>query len=298
MDDKSTLISMGFPEKKVLKALKVTKNAGLQPAMDWLIANSDKPDNDDEDEEDQGEITPDQVTAQSLKCDDCDRLLRDATAAEMHAIKTGHQNFSESTSIIKPLTAEEKAKKLEELKKRMELRKEEKRLAEIEEQKNQEKVRRTTGVEMQAIREKLEAEEMAKQVELRRREKEEDRIAKALIRKQLEADKLERKRLAEEKKLLAQGIQPEKPVVKAAPVVKDVNYSDARIQIRIPNAPPLTHTFDANDKLSVVYQFVRPHYSGEFKLFQTFPRKALDGPCLDQTLKDLKLVPSAALVLQ
>ena len=57
----------------------------------------------------------------------------------MHAIKTSHQNFSESTQAIKPLTEEEKKQKLEELKQRMALKREEKRLAEIGEQKEKEK---------------------------------------------------------------------------------------------------------------------------------------------------------------
>ena len=180
---------MGFDPSKVDLALKKTSNSGLQPAMDWLIANPDY-----QEQEDNGEITTAELTAQSLKCNDCNRLLRDTTAAEMHAIKTQHQNFSECTEAIKALTAEEKAQKLKELQIKLAARKEEKRLAEIEEQKNRENVRRTTGVEMQLIKEKLAEEEMKKQVAERKYLKEQDRIAKEQVRKQLEADKLERKR--------------------------------------------------------------------------------------------------------
>lgn len=42
--------------------------------------------------------------ANSLKCDDCGRMLRDTTAAQAHATRTGHQNFSQSTEVIKPLS--------------------------------------------------------------------------------------------------------------------------------------------------------------------------------------------------
>jgi hypothetical protein len=58
------------------------------------------------------------------------------------------------------LSAEEKAMKVEALKERMSARKEQKRLDAIEEDKRKETVRRTTGSEMQLIREKLEREQM------------------------------------------------------------------------------------------------------------------------------------------
>ncbi len=50
--------------------------------------------------------------------------------------------------------------KVEALKERMSARKEQKRLDAIEEDKRKETVRRTTGSEMQLIREKLEREQM------------------------------------------------------------------------------------------------------------------------------------------
>jgi hypothetical protein len=55
---------------------------------------------------DDGEIDANSAstTANSLKCDDCGRFFRNADAAQMHAEKSGHQNFSESTEKIKPLT--------------------------------------------------------------------------------------------------------------------------------------------------------------------------------------------------
>lgn len=55
-------------------------------------------------------------------------------------------------------------------------------------------VRRTTGAEMQLIKEKLEQEQMAKHVLEMKIRKEEDRKAKEQIKRQLEMDKLERAR--------------------------------------------------------------------------------------------------------
>lgn len=55
--------------------------------------------------------------------------------------------------------------------------------------------------------------------------------------------------------------------------------------------------FQASDKLSAVYDFVRGHRQGDFKLMTTFPRKVLDGADLEKSLTDLQLVPSGALAV-
>lgn len=93
------------------------------------------------------------------------------------------------------------------------------------------------------------------------------------------------------------SVAPSKPV---APVVSTSGYTETRIQIRLPEGPPLTQTFDVSAKLSAVYDFIVKSRSitANFKLMTTFPRKVLDGPEKEKSLKDLNLVPSAALVLQ
>jgi UBX domain-containing protein 1/4 len=128
---------MGFTEEMVAKALKKTRNAGLQPAMDWLLEHGD----DADDMEDEVEET------------------QEIPAAD------------QPPAVV--LTEEERKVKLEELKVKMAAKREQKRLQAIEDEKSKEKVRRTTGQEMQAIKEKLQADEMAKQVAERKREKDE-----------------------------------------------------------------------------------------------------------------------------
>ncbi|KAJ3106403.1 hypothetical protein HDU97_006388 [Phlyctochytrium planicorne] len=311
--DKETLISMGFSEAKVVRALKATKNAGLQPAMDWLLAHADDPDVEMEEggdapaadgADDDGEITEDQVTAQSLKCDDCGRLLRDATAAEMHAIKTQHVNFSESTTAIKPLTEEEKKAKLEELKARLAQKKEEKRLLEIEEMKSKEKIRRKTGQEMNAIKDRIKEQDMKKALDAKMREKEDEKNARAKIRAQIEQDKKDRAARLEKEKLARQGSSGDVAASPAALIttqasgsVSTKDYTEARIQFRLPTGGTVTHTFQSTDTLSAVYEFIAPQVGNDsFKLLQTFPRQVLSER--DKTLKDLKLVPSSSLVVQ
>ncbi|KAJ3327940.1 hypothetical protein HDU76_010860 [Blyttiomyces sp. JEL0837] len=312
--DRDSLLEMGFSGAKVTRALKATKNAGLQPAMDWLFAHAEESDDVVDDDPmdtdakkneaggDDGEITAEEATAQSLKCDDCGRLLRDATAAEGHAIKTGHQNFSESTQIIKPLTEEEKKAKLEELKARLALKKEEKRLKEIEEEKAREKVRRKSGREITDLKERQKELEMKKALDAKIKEKEEDRIAKAKIKAQIEADKRDRAAKAEKEKLERQGLSPSasSTSLNAAPApaasAPTKEYTESRIQLRLMTGGTLNRVFKCDAKLQEIYTFVAAETGNEnFKLMTTFPRKVLDER--DKTLKELGLVPSAALAV-
>ncbi|KAI8841114.1 ubiquitin-related domain-containing protein [Chytriomyces cf. hyalinus JEL632] len=321
---------MGFSEARVNAAMKATGGSGLQPAMDWspltsvqmtLFAHADDPEPMDTDVAGESDpaapagqsnqpqnddaITEDEATAQSLKCDDCGRLLRDAAAAEFHAVKSGHQNFSESTQAIKPLTEDEKKAKLEELRQKLALRKEEKRVQEIADSKVKEKVRRTTGKEMTDIKEKMAELEMKKLAEAKKREKEQDRIAKQRIKDQIELDKRDRAARAEKEKLERQGIQApvatpvQAPVAVAASAAGPREYSEARIQLRLTAGGAITQVFKSSDPLSVVYEHVASQTGnaiGSFKLVQTFPRKVLDDQ--SKTLQELGLVPSAALIVQ
>ncbi|CAG8848855.1 8786_t:CDS:2, partial [Racocetra persica] len=81
----------------------VGQTLGERPAGESIGSTSE--------DQDDGEIQDGEQTAQSLQCNDCQKLLRDANAAQIHATKTGHVNFSESTTAIKPLTEEEKKEK-------------------------------------------------------------------------------------------------------------------------------------------------------------------------------------------
>ncbi|KAJ1339544.1 hypothetical protein BSLG_005791 [Batrachochytrium salamandrivorans] len=101
-----------------------------------------------------------------------------------------------------------------------------------------------------------------------------EKMARERVRAQLESDKRERHRkVTEEKKRLAQGIALPAHVT-AAPAasnpLSNVSYSEARLNIG-PNS---------------------------FKLWQPFPRKMLGNNDLGKSLKDLCLVPSAALIAQ
>ena len=63
-------------------------------------------------------LAPGEV-AQSLVCNDCEKKFRSQAQAEIHASRTEHVNFAESTEEIVPLTEEEKKAKLEELRQKL-----------------------------------------------------------------------------------------------------------------------------------------------------------------------------------
>ncbi|OZJ05954.1 hypothetical protein BZG36_01180 [Bifiguratus adelaidae] len=313
------LISMGFPEVRVQKAWKATNGAGLQPAMDWLLAHSDDPNIDDPipPQHSGGKLTAPSVvgqaqsagsqegkceqTAQSLKCDDCGKLFRDAAGAERHAMRTEHTNFSESTMAIKPLTEEEKAQKLKELKEKLAAKRAERELLEKEEEKSKEKVRRKTGQEMAAIKEKIEQEEMRKTLEAKRREKAEDKAAKERVLAQIAADRAERAaRQAAQKQGKPYDPETATTTTPAAPKVAapKKDYTETRIQIRLDRGAPLTQVFKTDDTLSAVHDYVASQRGdSSFKLSSNFPRKLFREEDMSKTLKELNLVPSAALLI-
>ncbi|KAG2199963.1 hypothetical protein INT46_000439 [Mucor plumbeus] len=314
-NDIDTLVGMGFSLAKVKKAMKATNSAGLQPAMDWILAHPEVSDEPEEEvippqalgaasnatpstsNEEEGEIKDGEQTAQSLICNDCQKLFRDATGAERHATFTGHQNFAESTEAIKPLTDEEKKVKLAELRARMTAKRAAREQQEIEDRKQSEKIRRKAGQEVTNAKEAMEAKEMKKALDMKKREKEQEKIAKAKIKAQIEQDKKERAAKREAAKQVHQAQAQAEAVAAAQPTVKK-EYNEARIQIRAPGSGPITHTFDANATLSEIFAYLQSQgLVNPFTLSTTFPRKTFSSEDQQKSLKELNLVPSAALVL-
>ncbi|KAI8149407.1 ubiquitin-related domain-containing protein [Fennellomyces sp. T-0311] len=317
-NDIDTLVGMGFSRGKVQKAWRATNGAGLQPAMDWLLANPDVSDEPEEPSEhmlgettteqpppasEDGEINNGEQTAQSLICNECQKLFRDATSAQRHAVRTSHQDFSESTQVIPKLTEEEKKAKLAELKERMAEKRAARAQEEAEERKQQEKIRRKAGQDMSVAKEKLEEKELKKAFDAKKREKEQDKIAKAKVKAQIEADKKERAAKREAAKRAAQqDAQAAAVSAAAAPSAASSGgkreYNEARLQFRVPGAAPITHTFPADAPLKEVHEFLQSNGCDRpFTLSMTFPRKTFGNADLDKSLKDLNLVPSSALVL-
>jgi len=106
----------------------------VQGALTWLEENQDKPldelqaqaskpsasAEDAEDDEGAPKIPAvDGENAKSLVCNDCGKKFKNEALASYHASKTEHTDFSESTEEIAPLSEDQKAAKLEELRQRL-----------------------------------------------------------------------------------------------------------------------------------------------------------------------------------
>jgi ATP-dependent Lon protease len=212
-----------------------------------------------------------------------------ATSAERHAILKGHQNFSESTQAIAPLTEEEKAAKLAELKAAMEQKRLLARQQEKEEEKEKERIRRKAGKEMTNAREQFMEQQVLKAVAEKKREKEEERKAKLKIKEQIEQDKRDRAAKREKERQEASRVIE-------APVAVDKAYTETRIQVRGPGNVVVTKTFAVDATFASVREFVQDSFHAPMRLSTTFPRRVFGEGDDGKTLKELDLVPSALLM--
>ncbi|CAK9781187.1 hypothetical protein CC85DRAFT_289009 [Cutaneotrichosporon oleaginosum] len=309
MSDKETLISMGFDAERIDWALRATKNAGLQPAMDHILAHNDEPvPTAEELAEELGEEAniPDVGEAKSIKCSECGKTFRSQATASFHAEKSGHTDFEESTEEIKPLTAEEKAAKLIELKEKLAA----KRAAQSKEDEKaaraNEALRRKAGQDSGRIKEEMQAKELEREAARKRQEKIADQKARAAVKAQIEADKRERAAKAAAEKAARDGkpppeavAAPPKPAAMAAG--KSSEAPETRLQIRLHvGGAPLVKTFPSTSTLVDVAEFVSSEnlaYSVDTVRFATtFPRKTFAPEDMRKSLKDNGLTPSAVLM--
>lgn len=304
--DLDQLVEFGFSQDKAKLALK--KTGGLQPALDWLEKNADKS-YDALVEEDKAasadgdampELNPGEE-AKSLVCNDCKKRFKSVAQAEWHASKTEHQDFSESTEEIKPLTEEEKAAKLKDLREKMALKRADQAQKDKEEKKQNEEIRRKNTKEGQDAIEKMKQKEQIKEAEKKRAEKKADADARKAILAKIEKDKEERRLKAEKEKAAREGrvIAQEEEVV-AAPVPKKsaAEYKETRLRLQTPGGT-ITKSFPVETTLFEVAHAIAAENGTEVQSFTTtFPKKTFDSTDFGQTLKEAGMVPSAALIVK
>ncbi|PBC30009.1 UBX domain-containing protein 1 [Apis cerana] len=313
--DINMLVDMGFSVSKAEKALEITGNKGVVPAMEWLLAHSN--DAEPSSEPSITESTPasnlqtsvqeditdasDQVSttevAKSMKCDICGKLFKSNLEVEFHATKSGHDRFSESTEEKKPLTDEEKKEQLRILTEKLKQKNKEREEQEKKDAQEREKNRIKSGKEMAQARRKLEELEMKKLLEERKREKEEEKLARQRVKEQIEADKAARRAKANAEKIVTESLS----TPSSSTNIYRKEYNDTKLQIRLTNGQVLTQNFGSKEKLSAVRLFVelnRTDTPGPFNLMTNFPKKIFTEDDYEAPLNALGLTPSAVLIVQ
>ncbi|XP_033225199.1 UBX domain-containing protein 1 [Belonocnema kinseyi] len=330
--DVAMLVDMGFSIAKAEKALAITGNKGVEPAMEWLLAHCDEaepiPEPVTMSEPPIAESAPDAIAAtpsqestasasgqsaqtevaKSMKCDVCGKLFASTLEMEFHATKSGHDQFSESTEEKKPLSEEEKKEQLRKLEEKLKEKRREREEKEKQEAFERERLRIRSGKEMTEAKRKLEEIEMQRILEQRKREKEEERKARERVKIQIEADKAARR--AKAAGLNNQAISPTtppatSPIVSSptaspsAPARKD--YNETKLQIRLTNGQTLMQSFGSKEQLSAVRLFIdmnRKDDIGPFNLMTNFPKKVFTEDDYETPLDVLGLVPSAVIIVQ
>lgn len=306
MADLQNLVDMGFDHDKAGLAIKHGGN--LQGALDWLDRNADKSAEQLEREGQEASEDPpalkDGEVAHSLICNECQKRFRSTAQAEFHAGRSGHTDFSESTDEIAPLTDEEKAAKLSELKDRMHARKAVQSEQDKLEQKRNEEIRRKNTKEVSDAKEDLARKEQLKEAAAKKREKQAEIEAKKRVQAKIASDREARKAKAEIDKAQREGqtfpaAAVESTVPAALPVPKGANvYNEARLRLQTSSGTLQQH-FAASTTLFEVAHVIRVETGVEVQTFQsTFPRKLWDHNDFGLTLKEAGLVPSEALIVK
>jgi len=325
------LLEMGFSKEKAEKAFAATGDQGIEAAMEWLLVHADDldgaepkpqpqtpnlaqdvvPDSGSDSKQNEGvqneEPKSDQGgdqsadLAKSIKCEDCGKLFKSNLEVEYHAAKSSHQNFSESTEEVKPLTEEEKKERLRQLEEKMKERRAQKEAEERREQIEREKSRRRMGQEISEAKKRLQDEDLKRMADERKREKMEEKMARQRVLDQIARDKA-----ARQEKFGNVAAQPEvappptAPVVTKAAATPAKDYTETKIQIRLPNGQSLTQTFSAKEQLAAVRLFVemnRTDPTAPFGLMTSFPKKLFTADDMETPLSQLGLVPTAVIIV-
>ncbi|CAL8106479.1 unnamed protein product [Calicophoron daubneyi] len=308
--DLDSLIEMGFPKNLAEEALIHTNNRGLEAAMDWLFEHQGKGEDVDQASESpaaEGEPKTTEMDAsaapekhaKSLKCVDCNKLLRNNDEVQLHSARTGHVNYSESADEIRPLTEEEKKLQLAKLQDLLRSKKQERLEHEREAELEREKQRRIQGKHIVSAKVLYEEEEMRRFVEEKKRQKEEDREYKARLKAEIARDREERK-MRELGEVPTPTVPP--PPYEPKPAQRPTSTA-CRLHIRLPDGSALTNEFGASEPLSAVILYISQHWpdcpgidTTQIQVLTNFPKHEFSDKDLQTSLAGLGLCPSSALI--
>lgn len=167
-------------------------------------------------------------------------------------------------------------------------------------------IRQKSTRESQDIKEDLAKKEQIKEAAKKRQEKLADIEAKKRIQARIAADKEERRLKQERERAEREGRAP--PVQPAAAPIPTSSgpttskpasaYTETRIRFQT-SSGNVMKTFPVDTTLFEVAAALSKELGREVQAFvQTFPKKTFNEEFFGETLKELKLVPSASLIVQ
>lgn len=296
--------------------MRATKNSGLQPALDWIeehpdggffdddkVPADDKPITTTDDDKGKGKETgePEASTVipddfkKAFKCSQCEKTFASIEMAELHASKTGHDDFSET--LAKKLSEEEKAERLQELKQKLA----EKRAAEAELEKEREleneRLRRKAGKDTKEMKREREMKQYDKIRQEQLKDQAEEKRAKERILAMIEEDRRERmSKLSKTPETVTKQQQQQQSEPLHAPTPTD----SARVQIRLSDGRALKYTIKSQSTLHDLVELVaKDHPDLEGRTFIMMPdNRVLTAVDHKVTLEKLGMSPSATLLLK
>jgi len=190
------LMAMGISSDRANMALDSTGGASVDAALEWHYANP---------ESSQDHPLSRQVQqAPSIRCSVCGIAIFGEAHATKHATQTKHLQFEEyipkpGEEIVAPppekssMTEEEKLAKIEELRKRNEIARQQKQVQQEKDQFDKEKKRRQDAKESEAARQKWKEDQERKLIEEQKREKAEEAKYKEDLKRKIAEDKLKKR---------------------------------------------------------------------------------------------------------
>ncbi|CAB3408308.1 unnamed protein product [Caenorhabditis bovis] len=292
------LIEMGFDKEKAEAAAKSSET--LEGAIEWIVAHDSinaAPSNPAPSSATSSEEVVTEAAA-SFKCNTCGKLFRDENGMMFHANKTKHDDFSESSEVVKPLTDEEKKAKVEELREKIRAHRAIKEKQEEEEKRELEKRRKNDMKAMLISKEQRREKEMLEAAAIRKREKLEDEKRKREILEQIRHDREARKAAAASGETATPKAAPAPAPAPVQPLPPK-DYEHTTIQIRLLDGKVIKQQFKAKEPLAMVRAWIDTNYGAAlpYKMLTPFPRRVFTNEDMGAPLNQLDLVPSASITL-
>ena len=167
------------------------------------------------------------------------------------------------------------------------------------------KIRQKSTKETQDLKEELARKEQIKEAAKKRKEKQEEAEAKKRVLAKIAEDRAERARKSAGGSS-SQAVPAPSPVAAAvaapaaAPAPKPaVEHNEANLRFRTATKGVLQKTFPATTTLAEVAAFLQDEHGVPVTTFSTtFPTKTFDASDMDQTLKEVGLVPNGVVIVK